>query len=429
MITTPFAVRILDARVSFQTQPFQTPLMLSSGPITEITQAEAQVVVEVGGRQGIGQGVIYLSDLWAWPDLSRSHVERDARMRGLCLRLAAELPDLCGGEPAHPLELGLRLHASVAALDLPDGMPPLARQVCLSPFDAAIHDAAGQALQCSAFSFYTDYTDPTPLPSADPLFPEEGALQAVRQILRPPRMTQRAWLVVGTAEPLERMQEWIRERGYHAFKLKLSGKDNAADVARTVEVFRSARTLGVAGPRLCVDSNCGNPDAASVLDYLERLQATSPEAYDALEYVEQPTGRDIATHAFDWRPVNARKPVILDEGLTDFDRLQLAHAQGWGGIAVKTCKGHSFALIAAAWAGKQGMQIAMQDLTNPGLAAIHSFLMAAYLHPFNGIELNSPQYTPDANRRWLPRLKSLFEPDDGYHRLSEEVPHGLGSTL
>ncbi|MCS6775283.1 MAG: enolase C-terminal domain-like protein [Chloroherpetonaceae bacterium] len=426
MTTTPFATRVLEAHVSFQTQPFQTPLMLSSGPITEITQAEAQVVVEVEGRQGIGRGAIYLSDLWAWPDPSLSHAVRDSRMRDLCLRLAAELPELCGDEPAHPLELGLRLHASVAALELPDGMPPLARQVCLSPFDAAIHDAAGQALQRSAFSLYVD---PAPLPSADLLFPAEGASRAVQQILRPPRMAQRAWLVVGTAEPLERMQEWIRERRYHAFKLKLGGKDNATDVARTVEVFRSARAFGVATPRLCVDSNCGNPDAASVLDYLERLYVASPEAYDALEYVEQPTGRDIATHAFDWRPVNARKPVILDEGLTDFDRLQLARTQGWGGIAVKTCKGHSFALVAAAWAGKQGMQIAMQDLTNPGLAAIHSFLMAAHLHPFNGIELNSPQYTPDANHRWLPRLKSLFEPNDGYHRLPGDVPYGLGSTL
>lgn len=417
---------ILEARVTFRLRPFRIPLVLSSGPITEITEAEAQARVRVGDREGAGRGVIYLSDLWAWlhPDLSHAH--RDSRMRQLCEQIAANLPALCGGEPEHPLELGLRLQQSVHRLELPDDPPLLARSVCLSPFDAAIHDAVGQALNRSAFDLYED---DTPLPSADALFPEEGAARAIARTIQPPQSALTAWLVVGTNESLDLMRFWIQERGYHAFKLKLSGKNSVTDVTRTIEVYRAAQALGVRAPRICVDSNCANLNADSVMEYLLRLWASAPDVYDALEYLEQPTGRDIAAHAFDWRPVTAMKPVILDEGLIGFDQMPLARDQGWSGFAIKTCRGHSFSLVAAAWARARGLLLAQQDLTNPGISAIHSFLMAARLHPFNGIELNSPQYTPDANRDWLPRLAPLFEPTDGFHRLPGDIPAGLGTTL
>jgi hypothetical protein len=47
----------------------------------------------------------------------------------------------------------------------------------------------------------------------------------------------------------------------------------------------------------------------------------------------------------------------------------------------------------------------------------------------NGVELNSPQFTPAANAEWLPRLAGLFEPTDGRHRLHGPTPPGLGSQL
>ena len=420
------ATRILAARVSFRPRPFRVPLVLSSGPISEITEAEAEVTVRVAGREGTGRGVIYLSDLWAWPDPARSHAHRERRMQELCTRIADRLSELCGGDPAHPLELGLRLHEAVLTLALSDSMPPLARAVCLSPFDAALHDAVGQAQQRSAFAFYEE---PVALPSADAYFPDGGAAQAIARTLQPPQSALTAWLVVGTTEPLDRMADWVQKRGYHAFKLKLGGKESATDAARTIEVYRTARSLGVAAPRLCVDSNCANPDAESVREYLLRLRAADTATYDSLEYIEQPTGRDIALHAYDWRPVTALKPVFLDEGLTDFDHMERAAEQGWSGFALKTCKGQSFSLVAAAWAKARGLLLAQQDLTNPGLAAIHAYLMAAHLHTANGIELNAPQYTPDANTDWLPRLKPLLEPTDGYHRLPGGVPIGLGTGL
>jgi L-alanine-DL-glutamate epimerase-like enolase superfamily enzyme len=434
--------QILEARVSFFYRPFLRPLHISSGVISEITEARVWVRARVEGREAVGRGAIYLSDLWAWPEPSMSHAERDAALRALCERIAAGLPDLCGEEAAHPLELGMRLHESVCGgegarrrggdsrLTTHDsrlGSLPsaLACAMCASPFDAAIHDAAGLALGLSAFDLYRD---PAPAPTADRLFVDGNACAAIARMLRPPRFAFDAWLVVGEEDSLaEEVALWVRKRGYRAFKLKLLGRDAAADAARTVEVYRAVRQFDAARPRLSADSNGAYPDAGAAREYLERLRAADAEAFDALEYIEQPAGRDITVHRHDWHAVARLKPVLLDEGLTGPERMEEAAAQGWSGFALKTCKGHSFALVAAAWARERGLTISLQDLTNPGLAAIHAALFASRVPTLNGVELNSPQFTPAANAEWLPRMAALLDPQDGTHHLPPQMPPGFGS--
>lgn len=418
-------VTILDAKVVLVRQKLVKPLVLSAGPITELTEAVAHVTVQAGSRRGYGRGSIYLSDVWAWPDPSRAHAERDAALRKLCEHIAGDLWALCGSSPAHPLELGLRLHENICKETHP---PPLARAMCASPFDAAIHDAVGQALEVSAFALYEENY---PVPSADLFFPHTGVCAAIRHRLQnPPRREFQAWLIVGKNDSFSSdIQPWIRQRGYRCFKIKITGKDNSQDAAQTAEVYRKARASGVHSPRLTVDSNEGNPDAASVLDYLKQLQSLDIGAFEVLEYLEQPTNRDIAAYAQDWHSVVNLKPVMLDEGLTDLKRMEEAVAQGWSGLALKTCKGHSFALVAATWAKERGLLVSLQDLTNPGLALIHAAVFAAYVSTINGVELNSPQFTPAANALWLPRLRALFEPSDGIHRLPERLPAGLATTL
>lgn len=418
-------VAILETAVTFINRPFVKPLILSSGPIAEATEVRADVRVRVDGAEAVGRGSMYLSVLWAWPDASRSFSDRDQAMRDLCTRIGRDLQALCGGQPAHPLELGMHLHEAVLALDLAMNPPSLARSNCLSPFDAAIHDGAGLALNRSGFSFYSE---PDAIPSADRYFGDGGAVGAIRDVLRPPLREQVGWVIVGHNDGPEDIAPWVRARGFRAFKIKLLGRDPEEDARRTAVVFQTLRSLGRERPRLAADNNCAYKDVSDVLAYLERLQGIDAEAYGALEYMEQATGRDVFANRFDWRPAALRKPIVLDEGLTDMEALQEAAAQGFSGAALKTCKGHSFALVAAAWARQHGLRLMMQDLTNPGFAAIHSALFAAHLHCDNGLELNSPQFTPAANAEWMPRLKALFEPDDGIHRLPEPPP-GLGSAL
>jgi len=75
--------RICSAAVRFQTQRLAVALQLSSGTIEEVTEAVVEVEVEVAGdkRRATGSGSIYLSDLWAWPDSTLDHPERDEVLR------------------------------------------------------------------------------------------------------------------------------------------------------------------------------------------------------------------------------------------------------------------------------------------------------------------------------------------------------------
>ncbi|HVK04783.1 MAG TPA: enolase C-terminal domain-like protein [Armatimonadaceae bacterium] len=432
MADVPFGVLVTAAEVAFVRRPFLKPLRLASGEITEITEARATVTVETGdGRSATGHGAIYLSDLWAWPDPNLPSAERDAAMRAYCEVVAKTLPQRTGsGGAVHPLEAGLRLHATVQEDGMGGGapMPTLARLVSTSPLDAAIHDAAGRAFGVSAFALYGQ---DAPAPSADVQFPEDGgAVAAVRAMLRAtPAPALDATLVVGKGDDLAEMDSWVRERGYRSFKLKVGGTDPTEDAARVAAVYRHALSLGCAAPRLSVDSNCFSPDADTVARFLDVLEALDGDAYAALEAVEQPTGRDIRTHAFDWHAVAARKPLLLDEGLIDFDALRLAAEQGWNGLAVKTCRGHSFSLATAAWAHRRGWKLTVMDLTNPGISAVHSALVGAHLPGVDAIEMNAVQYTPAANADLLPRLAPLLAPADGTHRLPSPAPVGLGSAL
>jgi L-alanine-DL-glutamate epimerase-like enolase superfamily enzyme len=420
--------RVLDAAVTFRLQRLSMPLHLSTGVVETLTEAEASVVVEVGGRRATGRGAVYLSDLWAWPDHSISHEERDRSLRQLCERIATELPSYLQQEDWHPLELGLRVH-ELACHGLPmERRPPaLARSMCGSPFDAAIHDAAGHALGKSAFDLYAE---PAETPNADRYFPDACACPAIANVIHTPRTSLPAWYVVNRNDVFEEtLLPAIRRHGYYCFKLKITGTDNQADVARTVEVYRESIRVSGKVPRITVDSNEANPSPDSVLDYLERLRAADAAAYQSLEYLEQPTDRDICCKSFDWRDVAKLKPVMLDEGLTELSMLEEARRQVYSGFALKTCKGHSMLLVCAAWARRHDMLISLQDLTNPGIALIHGALVGSRLPTINGAELNSPQFTPAANADFLPRLGSLFEPQDGIHVLPDSVPIGLGSSL
>lgn len=170
------SVRVLAAHVDFFEQVFRKPLQLSSGLITHITEARVRVRVAMDERTSEGMGSIYLSDLWTWPAPTRSHGERDSIVRDHYKLIAERLPEWCG-IAAHPLELGTRLHHEIAHHEL---LPVLATAMCASPFDAAIHNASGQALGISAFQFYNR---DCPVPSADSYFKEGSAIFAVRKLL------------------------------------------------------------------------------------------------------------------------------------------------------------------------------------------------------------------------------------------------------
>jgi L-alanine-DL-glutamate epimerase-like enolase superfamily enzyme len=416
----PSDTRIVSVEPSFSQATFRTPLKLSTGAIETITAFTVRMTVETrAGRRAEGRGLVLLSDLWAYPTPGSAitHEAKDAALRSVseaACQLYAEAT-----EYAHPFRTSLALEPAVAklaethtarhGLDAP--MPVLAALMCASAVDCALHDAFGKANGiCSYDGYGTEHM-------TDDLSTWLGAGFAGRypaDYLRNGYAAETvAWHLVGGLEKLTRtekapsdpvdglpvsLDEWIERDGMYCFKIKLVGTDTARDIQRTVDVYRVAREcldrLGEPRLQLSVDANEMTPDVEHVLAYLNGLRAASPEAYEALLYVEQPTERDLAANRYDMRPVAALKPVVADEGVTDHHRCALALELGWSGVALKTCKGHASALLYAAQCAQAGGVYTVQDLTNPGIALIHSAGLAARLSPMFGVECNGRQYLP-----------------------------------
>ena len=217
-------------------------------------------------------------------------------------------------------------------------------------------------------------------------------------------------------------QSWIRRDRVSVFKLKAAGRNPAEDAERLAAVYQVARrTLAAVGlavlPRLSCDPNEGYGDSAGVVELLERLARDYPAVFAALDYLEQPTPRDLALYRFTLEEATRHKPIVVDESLDRLEHLHLLRPLGWSGLAVKTCKGHTHSLLAYCWARRHNLYIVLQDLTNPGRALVHSANLASYLIMANNyLECNSRQYMPSA----VPEEQAAYP---HYFRVAEGAVH------
>src|SRR5690606_18137741 len=122
-----------------------------------------------------------------------------------------------------------------------------------------------------------------------------------------------------------------------------------------------------------------------------------PTIFSSLLYVEQPFPYELEEHPIPVHEVSRRKPLLLDESAHDWRMVRLGHELGWTGVALKTCKTQSGAPLSAAWAQQMGMQLMVQDLTNPMLAQMTHVLLAAHVPTMMGVETNGMQFYPDAS--------------------------------
>ena len=108
------------------------------------------------------------------------------------------------------------------------------------------------------------------------------------------------------------------------------------------------------------------------------LEEAAPAALRRVQYIEQPTHRDLRANPENRMHAAAKiKPVVIDESLVDFESLLLAREQGYSGVALKACKGHSEALLMGAAAQKHNLFLCVQDLTCVGASFLHSASLAA----------------------------------------------------
>jgi L-alanine-DL-glutamate epimerase-like enolase superfamily enzyme len=191
------------------------------------------------------------------------------------------------------------------------------------------------------------------------------------------------------------LRDWIRQDGLRCLKVKLRGNDWDWDLARLVEVGRIGLEEGVQW--FSADFNCTVTDPDYVNEALDRLRRDHPRVEAALLYVEQPFPYDLEAHQIDVRSVSGRKPLFMDESAHDWRLVRLGRSLGWNGVALKTCKTQTGALLSLCWAKAQGMALMVQDLTNPMLAQIPHLALAAHAGTIMGVETNAMQFYPAAS--------------------------------
>jgi L-alanine-DL-glutamate epimerase-like enolase superfamily enzyme len=219
-----------------------------------------------------------------------------------------------------------------------------------------------------------------------------------------------AWHLVGGVDPVDAkdlrgdeprdgypvlLSDWIQRDGLKCLKIKLRGNDAAWDYARLISVGRLAIEHDVTW--LTADFNCTVSQPGYVTTILDRLKDDQPRIYGMLLYVEQPFAYDLESNRLDVHAVSARKPLFLDESAHDWRQVQLGRSLGWSGVALKTCKTQSGAILSLCWAQAHGMTLMVQDLTNPMLAQIPHLLLAAHAGTIMGVETNSMQFYPEAS--------------------------------
>jgi L-alanine-DL-glutamate epimerase-like enolase superfamily enzyme len=436
--------------------PIETrvPLKFGTETLTYVTCARASVTVaDKQGQTAQGWGETPLSVSWAWPS-SLPYQQRNETMQDFCRMLAEAWAGF--DRRGHPVEVGSDFIDSILPALLErlnrrrgnqiEPMPHLAALVCCSAFDIAMHDAYGQLLGRDVYSTYSAKFMNTDLSCF--LKPAEGcdisfAGKYPADFLNlPPAKTMPAWHLIGGKDLLDPSEltgeepddgypvllpDWIKRDGLTCLKVKLRGNDSAWDYERLIRVGEIAINNDVQW--LTSDFNCTVTEPAYVNDILDRLIKDYPGIYQMILYVEQPFPYDLEENRIDVRSVSARKPLFMDESAHDWKLIRLGRSLGWTGVALKTCKTQTGALLSLCWARAHGMTLMVQDLTNPMLAQIPHVLLAAYAGTIMGVETNAMQFYPAASTPEEAVHPGLYQRRDGQVDLSTLRGPGFGYRL
>ncbi len=446
-------VRIRGVELYFLPVETRVPLKFGTETLTSVTCARVRVVVE--DRQGqlaSGWGETPLNVQWVWPSVM-SYAARHAALLDFTEQLASAWAGFA--EVGHALELGHAFQQQVLPTLLAgfnrecqqdEHMPLLAGLVCCSPFDIALHDAYGNVNSKPVYETYNStfmnrdlshYIEPAEASGVDfqGKYPSDY-LSGQRTNKLP------VWHLVGGLDPLDESQvngsrpddnepvllsDWIDRDGIQCLKIKLRGNDAAWDYQRLVDVARIADSKG---PHwLTADFNCmvSNPDYVNRI--LDQLHRDEPKIFEAILYVEQPFPYDLEADRIDVHSVSERKPLLMDESAHNWELVRLGRSLGWTGVALKTCKTQTGAILSLCWAKAHGMHVMVQDLTNPMLAQIPHVLLAAHADTMMGVESNAMQFYPRASDPEAAVHPGLYQRRQGQLDLQSVSGSGFGYRL
>ena len=445
-------VRVEDVQFDYEDYLYRTPIKFGGTVVDRATILNVTCVVRTrDGKTAKGFGSMPLGNVWSFPSRKLSYEDTLGAMKALTGRIR-DLTDAYTGT-AHPIDVNRDLDpdyfkAATAVqeeLRLAEPIPKLCTLVVASPFDAAIHDAFGKVHGRSSYQTYGPEFMTDDLSSY--LGPDYKGEYLSEYVSERPKPRMPMYHLVGAVDPIlksdvvkpvgdglpETLPEWIERDGLTHIKIKLNGEDLDWDVDRVTRVEQAAAPTqarrGVDAWVYSLDFNERAPNVEYLLQFLDRLKAESPEGFRRIQYIEQPTARDLSAsqpHAMD--EAARILPVVADESLTDVESLLLAKDRGYNGAALKACKGQSHALLLAVAARKHGMFLCVQDLTCPGASLIHSAGLSAHIPSVQAIEANARQYMPEANRKWEDRFPGLFRVKDGTMETSLLAGPGLGAV-
>lgn len=435
------AVKIIDVEPFFSVERPSGVFSFEATIAGDLTFAHVRVrVADRSGRTAEGWGAILLSHPWAFPGTDLSDAAKDQIMRAI-IGMAGDL--LIGdGAHGHPLDHFLAIEPELGEIMIGRGaeesvvVPVLAALVAYSPIDAAIHDAYGKLHGISSY----DALGPNYIGwDLSRVLGTRFAGRYLPEFLRPEPVDSLPILhTVGTDDPLIPIEQgdsayhcltdWIAIDGVHSFKVKLQGRDLEWDISRLVRVYETASdSVGLAGEvRIIGDLNERSPSLVYIMALLDGVASRSPDAFAALDALEQPASRDLDARAIDLSSASQRVSIVLDEGLTSLAAIDRAVALGWNGIALETCKTQSLMLLALAKATVLGLRISVQDLTNPGIALLQSVGLASRLLQTAPMESNQRQYFSATSKQEAAVFPWIFAVRGGAVPSSEVGGPGLG---
>lgn len=444
----PAAVR--DIQIEFEDHAYRSPLKFGGTVTDKVTLLNVYARLEdEQGRSATGFGSMPMGNVWSFPSKNHGYDETLAAMKALAEEIRTIT--LRDSEAGHPVEINHALEASYLRAakrvgnqqGLTEPIPKLCTLVVASPFDAALHDAYGRLHDKSAYAALDESHLPHDLFYFLDSHFKGDSLQ--RFVSPKPKPFMPLYHLVGAVDPLdesdiarrlddglaETLPEWIHQDGLTHLKIKLNGDDLEWDVDRVIRVDRltedTQNKRGVESWNYSLDFNERCESVDYLLEFLARIQESAPRAMQRVQYIEQPTARDLKAHPENKMHKAAEiKPVVIDESLVDYESFLLAREQGYTGVALKACKGLSQAMLMGAAAQKFNMFLCVQDLTCPGASFLHSAGLAAHIPPVAAIEGNGRQYAPAANRGWAERFPGVFTVKDGQIATSEIDGPGLG---
>lgn len=446
----PTAIRVDDVSIAYEDYRYRSPIKFGGNVVERVTLLNVNCVIRGNnGRVARGFGSMPLGNVWSFPALPYETTIQ--AMKALAARIAAITRN--AKVQGHPIDINIVLepaYLEAAAevskeLKLTIPIPKLCTLVTFSPFDAAIHDAYGKLHGVSSYHTYGRQFLPRDLGSY--LTPEFRGEWLDQYITLEPKDRMPLYHLVGALDPItdsdvrervrdglpETLPEWIRYNGITHMKIKLNGSDLKWDVDRVVAIDRASaetqQARNVSEWVYSLDFNEKCPNVDYLLAFLKNLKEITPAGFARIQYVEQPTKRDLKSdRANVMHRVAKLVPVVIDESLVDLESLQLAREMGYSGVALKACKGQSQVLLMAAAGQKNKMFLCVQDLTCPGASLIHSAGLAAHVPGVAAIEANARQYVPAANAKWIDKFPGIFDIRDGFMKTRTLTGAGLGAV-